>query len=226
LLPLVNLVNECGLLPTVLNERWYVYREKNPMTSKLVILVDGGYFDNLNFYLKDKKGKKLSLEKLSEKIANSDTHLRTKLYNAYPYQSENPNQKEKENYRGAQKFFYKINRLKNHEFFNVGRVRPKPCKCPHCKKEFMKAEQKGVDVGLALDLVKMARKKVADKFVLISGDEDLTAAVEMAQEELCNVVVYYVSDGEYGIYGSIKLCNMASDRVRMDLAFLESCAMD
>lgn len=57
---------------------------------------------------------------------------------------------------------------------------------------------------------------------LISGDEDLTAAVEMAQEELCNVVVYYVSDNEYGIYGSKKLCSVASDRVRMDLAFLRA----
>lgn len=108
----------------------------------------------------------------------------------------------------------------------MGRVRPKPCICPHCKKEFMKTEQKGVDVGLALDLVKMARKKVAEKFVLISGDEDLTAAVEMAQEELCNVVVYYVSDGECRMYGSMKLNNMASDRFRMDLDFLEDCALD
>lgn len=77
-----------------------------------------------------------------------------------------------------------------------------------------------------MDLVKMARKKVAEKFVLISGDEDLTAAVEMAQEELCNVVVYYISDREYRMFGSKKLNEMASDRVRMDLDFLESCAMD
>ncbi len=119
-----------------------------------------------------------------------------------------------------------IDRVKNHEFFNVGRVRPKFFECPHCKKQFMKPQQKGVDVGLALDLVKMARKRVADEFALVSGDEDLAAAVEMAQEELCNVVVYYVSDNDVGIYGSIKLNNIASDRVRMDLAFLESCAMD
>lgn len=196
------------------------------MTSKIVILVDGAYFDNLNYYLKDKKGKKIDLGKLSEKITGNDIHLRTKFYNAYPYQSDNPTQREKDNYKGAQQFFYTINRLKNHEFVNVGRVRPKPCQCPNCKHDFMKPEQKGVDVALALDLVKMARKKVADKFALISGDEDLTASVEMAQEELCNVVVYYVSDRENGIYGSVKLCNMASDRVRMDLTFLESCAMD
>lgn len=196
------------------------------MASKVVILVDGAYFDNLNYYLKDKKGKKLSLERLSEEIVGDKMHLRTKYYNAYPYQSDKPTQKEKDNYRRAQNFFYTINGYKNHEFSNVDRVRLKPCKCPYCSKEYEKPEQKGVDVGLALDLVKMARKRVADEFALISGDEDLSAAVEMAQEELCNVVVYYVSDNEYGIYGSKKLCSVASDRVRMDLSFLESCAMD
>lgn len=85
------------------------------MTSKVVILVDGGYFDNLNYYLRNRTGKKLSLEKLSEKIAGSDTHLRTKFYNAYPYQSNNPTQREKDNYWGAQRFFYTINKYRNHE---------------------------------------------------------------------------------------------------------------
>ncbi len=72
----------------------------------------------------------------------------------------------------------------------------------------------------------MARKRVADEFVLISGDEDLTSAVEMAQEELCNVIVYYVYDIDDNMYVSKKLTHTASDRVRMDLGFLEECAID
>ena len=91
--------------------------------------------------------------------------------------------------------------------------------------QIIKYQKKGVDVAIALDLVKMARKRVADEFILISGDEDLTAAVEMAQEELSNVIVYFASDNEYGIFGSIKLGNAASDRKRMDLDFLEDCSM-
>ena len=75
-----------------------------------------------------------------------------------------------------------------------------------------------------MDLVAMARKRVADKFLLVSGDEDLSRAVEMAQEELCNVVVFFCSDAEYGIFGSRKLSNTASDRARMDLDFLEECS--
>lgn len=169
MLTLVNLVNlilaSAVCYPPF--ERTVVgFSRRKIMTSKVVILVDGAYFDNLNYYLRDKKDKKLSLERLSEKIVGDKTHLRTKYYNAYPYQSEKPTQNEKDNYRRAQNFFYTINGYKNHEFSNVGRVRLKPCKCPYCNKEYEKPEQKGVDVGLALDLVKMARKRVADEFAI------------------------------------------------------------
>ncbi len=47
----------------------------------------------------------------------------------------------------------------------------------------------------------------------------------MAQEELCNVIVYFCSDSGFRIFGSAKLNNTASDRVKMDLDFLESCSL-
>ncbi len=151
-------------------------------------------------------------------------HLRTRFYFSNPYQSETPTEEEKERYRNAQKFRYAINRIRNHDFVDVGRVRQVHVHCPKCEEDYTTPKQKGVDVGLALDLVAMARKRVADKFLLVSGDEDLSRAVEMAQEELCNVVVFFCSDAEYGIFGSRKLSNTASDRARMDLDFLEECS--
>lgn len=197
------------------------------MTNKVVVLIDGGYYDSLNYYLKDHSGKKLDIEKLSHRVVGDNgEHIRTKFYHAYPYQSESPSQEEKRKYSGAQKFFQSINRKKNHEFCDSGRVRPKKHLCPNCENEFFKPEQKGVDVALALDLVKMARKRRADIFILISGDEDLASAVEMAQEELCNVIVYYLSDNNYGIYGSIKLNEVASDNFKMSLDFLKECALN
>lgn len=73
---------------------------------KGVILVDGGYFDKINLYLKEKKGRKLSLEKLSEKIVGNDTHLRTKLYNAYLYQSDKPTERKRQVYRCPEFLLY------------------------------------------------------------------------------------------------------------------------
>ncbi|WP_435299972.1 NYN domain-containing protein [Timonella sp. A28] len=55
-------------------------------------------------------------------------------------------------------------------------------------------EQKGVDLRLALDLVGLARTGAASVAYLISGDDDLTEAVEEAQSLGMKVVLLGVSD--------------------------------
>lgn len=59
----------------------------------------------------------------------------------------------------------------------------------------------------------------------MTGDEDFTNAVEMAKESLAQTIIYFATDSTYGIFGSKKLNRTADDRVRMDLDFLEECAM-
>ncbi|MCK5014367.1 MAG: NYN domain-containing protein [Candidatus Omnitrophica bacterium] len=194
--------------------------------DKAVVVIDGGYFDNLNYYLRDERNKKLSIQKLSQKVCGGLDHIRTRFYHANPYQKNQSNNAEKKKYIKNQSFLNAINKIPNHEFVGVGRVKLIHGHCPICNKDFTTPKQKGVDVAIALDLVKMARKRVADVFILISGDEDLTSAVEMSQEELCNVNVYYSNDQQYKIFGSKKLIYAAADRKIMDLDFLEACAMD
>lgn len=193
--------------------------------TKVIVLIDGGYFDNLKYYLKNSRGKKLTIEKFSTNVCQGLIHIRTKFYHANPYKSNQPTEPEKRKYEKSQKFQYAINRIPNHEFVGVGRVKLIHGHCPICNKDFTTPKQKGVDVAIALDLVKMARKRVADLFILVSGDEDLTAAVEMTQEELCNVNVYYSNDYDYKLFGSKKLNNAADDRKMMDLDFLEKCSI-
>ena len=50
-------------------------------------------------------------------------------------------------------------------------------------------QQKGVDLRIGLDLVAHARSGIADVFFLVSGDDDLTEAVEEAQAHGVQVVV-------------------------------------
>lgn len=50
-------------------------------------------------------------------------------------------------------------------------------------------EQKGVDLRLGLDLVTHARNRVADLVYLVSGDDDLTEAVEEAQGHGVQVIL-------------------------------------
>ncbi|WP_137722922.1 NYN domain-containing protein [Prescottella subtropica] len=53
-------------------------------------------------------------------------------------------------------------------------------------------EQKGVDLRIGLDLVAHARNGASDVFFLVSGDDDLTEAVEEAQVHGVQVVVFAV----------------------------------
>lgn len=53
-------------------------------------------------------------------------------------------------------------------------------------------EQKGVDVRIGLDLAIQARQRVADVVYLVSGDDDLTEAVEDAQSHGVQVVLLAV----------------------------------
>jgi uncharacterized LabA/DUF88 family protein len=53
-------------------------------------------------------------------------------------------------------------------------------------------QQKGVDVRIGLDLVAHARNGAADVFFLVSGDDDLTEAVEEAQVHGVQVVLLAV----------------------------------
>jgi uncharacterized LabA/DUF88 family protein len=55
-------------------------------------------------------------------------------------------------------------------------------------------EQKGVDLRLGLDLVTHSRHRVADVFYVVTGDDDLTEAVEEAQGHGIQVVILAVPD--------------------------------
>ncbi|MCY1137059.1 NYN domain-containing protein [Actinoplanes sp. Pm04-4] len=55
-------------------------------------------------------------------------------------------------------------------------------------------QQKGVDLRIGLDLVTHARNGAADVFILVSGDDDLTEAVEEAQVHGVQVILLAVPD--------------------------------
>jgi hypothetical protein len=57
-------------------------------------------------------------------------------------------------------------------------------------------EQKGVDLRIGLDLTTHARNRVVDVMYLVSGDDDLTEAVEEAQGHGVQVIVLAAPDTE------------------------------
>lgn len=71
---------------------------------------------------------------------------------------------------------------------------------PHVKlrlgRTALSGQQKGVDLRLGLDIVTHARHGAVDVMYLLSGDDDLTEAVEEAQDQGAQVVILAVPDAD------------------------------
>ncbi|MFC4109926.1 NYN domain-containing protein [Micromonospora zhanjiangensis] len=75
----------------------------------------------------------------------------------------------------------------------------------------MDGQQKGVDLRIGLDLVTHARNGAADVFILVSGDDDLTEAVEEAQAHGVQVVLLAVPNTENKPHGISRHLMRAAD---------------
>jgi hypothetical protein len=53
--------------------------------------------------------------------------------------------------------------------------------CPHCHKPLIRTVEKGVDTMIATELIQFGIENIYDKAILISGDEDLTPAIDYIQ---------------------------------------------
>ncbi|HEY9292380.1 MAG TPA: NYN domain-containing protein, partial [Microlunatus sp.] len=79
-------------------------------------------------------------------------------------------------------------------------------------------EQKGVDLRLGLDLITHARNRAAEMMFLISGDDDLSEAVEEAQLHGVQVIILGVPDNNGHAHGVSRHLRRAAD----DLALLDA----
>lgn len=83
-------------------------------------------------------------------------------------------------------------------------------------------QQKGVDLRIGLDLVTHARNGAADVFFLVSGDDDLTEAVEEAQVHGVQVIILAVPNAGERPHGVSRHLVRAAD----ELATLSAAAID
>lgn len=56
--------------------------------------------------------------------------------------------------------------------------------CPDCKHQFDRQVQKGVDVGIATLIIKLAAQNVYDRLILSAGDGDFEDAISYVKSEL------------------------------------------
>lgn len=83
-------------------------------------------------------------------------------------------------------------------------------------------EQKGVDLRLGLDLVTQARNRAIDIAYLLSGDDDLTEAVEEAQDHGVQVIVLAVPSAQGAPHAVARHLQMEAD----GLALIDDAVID
>lgn len=84
-------------------------------------------------------------------------------------------------------------------------------------------QQKGVDLKMGLDMVTHARNAAIDTVILLSGDDDLTEAVDQAQMNGVEVILLAVPDGSGKPHGVSRHLHAAADRLEtVDPEILDS----
>jgi uncharacterized LabA/DUF88 family protein len=181
-----------------------------------VVLIDNGY---LSAILRDEFASvRVDYLKLSDTICRGYHRLRTYVYDCMPYQADPPTEEQKQLYAGKQKFFQALSKLPSFEP-RFGRQRPRAGGYI----------QKGVDVLLAVDLVRLSSKGQIQKAFLIAGDGDYVPAVKTAKDEGVSVTMYHSgafqrdADGHMHPKYSNELWDACDTRLVLDDRLINQC---
>lgn len=183
--------------------------------DKAIVLIDGGYLSALTkHHLPKSNGKprRLDYGELSQEIAlrcGADL-LRTYYYDAPTYQSPEPTQEEKERQKKFDRFIHSLNRLEKFEI-RLGQLRKY-----YDEQGRPDFEQKGVDVLLAIDALRLSLKGKITKMILVSGDSDFVPVVKTVKDEGVEVYLFYHESSVHR-----ELLMTCDNRIAIDEALLK-----
>jgi len=189
--------------------------------DKVAVFVDAGMLAILTKYAfpnTDETPRKIKWDVFPKKLAqecNAEL-FRTYLYTCPPYHSSYPTIDEKERKASYDRFAHALRQLKQFQL-REGRLR----KYYDVKgnPDFI---QKGVDVLLAIDMLKMALKSAIQKAILVSSDSDFVPVVRALRDEGIFVNLYYYKpdDNKLACY-SQDLFEECDDRTEFRLDHFE-----
>jgi len=152
--------------------------------DKCAVYIDAGYLASL---LKAIGEPRIDFRKLSDVLCQGSDRLRTYYYTCMPHQSNPPTVDEKLRYSKTDKFIHQLKMIPRFEV-RLGRLQ----KIGNgTTAEFT---QKGVDVMLAVDLVKMSWDKQIQKAIVLTADSDFVYAVQAAKDAGVVTQLYYSED--------------------------------
>jgi len=180
--------------------------------NRIAILIDGNNFYKgcqLNFNRTDVDFRKLGV-KLCEAV--SGELLRIYYYNAHVSKTIDPlgfqrQQKFFDNLRATPNITLKLGHLVYHRLRNEQGF----------SSQFFPTE-KGIDVQIAVDMIRLGLLKACEGIILVSGDSDYIYAVRFAKDLGSNV---YIASFQMG--GSIELRNEGDGHINLDQSFIQDC---
>jgi len=180
------------------------------LTDKTAVFIDNGYLSKVLKY--DFNEPKLDYRAFSDLLCGSCERFRTYVYDCPPYQSPVPTDSEKKRKSDSDRFFTALDRLPRFEI-RYGRLRKTNSNPPF--------EQKGVDVLLSVDLVRLSSSNKIDKAILVSGDSDFVPAVRVAKDEGVIVELFYSK----GQNLSRELYQICDDRFDITRDMIDKCTL-
>lgn len=176
--------------------------------KRVAIFVDGGGYFYVRNEVRKKYGKQLDFGKFCSKVCGDRELLRAYFCNALPSQAKEPG-----SYRDSMSFMNRLERIPYVQTSKSYLMYPP---------DGGKPVQKGVDMRVAMHMLKQAYNNAYDVAILVCGDSDL--------EEVVNTVKDLGKHVEYvccrNVMYAIALVN-ASDRVvEIDMDWLADCLVD
>lgn len=174
------------------------------MAGKAALFLDAGYLDKvLEFH-----GRlRIDYERFSDALCEPDERFRTYYYNCPPWQGNPPSDDDRARLSSYQAFAHRLNLL-NRFVVREGRL----------QKIGDRFRQKGVDMLLAVDLLRLAYGGRIDRMLLLTADSDFVPAIEAARDT--GVVTSLVYAPSLNVHNS--LLSAVDERLRLEPAFLES----
>jgi len=172
------------------------------MMERVAVFIDGS-----NFYHGCAnalpEGTRVDLERFAAKLVGQRQLIRVYFYTAVVRREDG-----EERYQGQQRF---LERLRHLRYFQVklGRLMPRQGT----------VVEKGVDVNIAVDMLKYAVSNAYDTAILVSGDGDFATAVEAVKDLGRHVENAYFETGR-----SQELQRVCDRFIRLDAEYLRECA--
>lgn len=199
---------------------YYLLTIKGDNMDKSAVFLDGGYLSKLTkvvFLCEDGTPKKIDFGLFSKKLAKErgTELLRGYYYQCPPYQSSFPTSEEKVRKTSYDTFIYNLRQIKQLQLREGRLLRT----FDEAGKHFF--IQKGVDVLLAIDMIKLALKGAIQKVIIVASDSDFIPAVRALKDEGVMVHIYYYDDKDFGF--SRELISECDDRHELTEEHFKDC---